>query len=42
MQTYTHAHRLALADAGDGVDDANFEDTVANASILRLTKVGWA
>lgn len=30
--------RMALADAGDGVDDANFEDTVANASILRLTK----
>ena len=30
--------RIGLADAGDGVDDANFEDTVANAAILRLTK----
>ena len=36
------AMRIALADAGDGVDDANFEDTVANAAILRLTKeLAW-
>lgn len=30
------ATRIALADAGDGIEDANFEETVANSSILRL------
>ena len=30
------ATRVTLADAGDGLDDANFETDVANASILRL------
>jgi leucyl-tRNA synthetase len=36
------AMRWALADAGDGMDDANFETTVANAAILRLTKeIAW-
>lgn len=30
------ATRIALADAGDAVEDANFEETVANSSILRL------
>jgi len=30
------ATRIAMADAGDGVEDANFEETVANSSILRL------
>ena len=30
------ATRIALADAGDAVDDANFDETVANSSILRL------
>ena len=30
------ACRIALADAGDGVEDANFEEAVANSSILRL------
>lgn len=30
------ASRIALADAGDGGEDANFEETVANSSILRL------
>lgn len=30
------ATRIALADAGDGVEDANFEETVANATILKL------
>ena len=30
------ACRIALADAGDGVEDANFEETVANQIILRL------
>ncbi|TID24026.1 leucyl-tRNA synthetase [Venturia nashicola] len=30
------ATRVALADAGDGVEDANFEETVANATILKL------
>eukprot|EP00743_Colponemidia_sp_Colp-15_P001223 GILK01001343.1.p1 GENE.GILK01001343.1~~GILK01001343.1.p1 ORF type:complete len:1083 (-),score=209.41 GILK01001343.1:77-3274(-) len=29
--------RLALADAGDSLDDANFESKSANAAILRLT-----
>eukprot|EP00993_Chasmostoma_nieuportense_P007393 NODE_81_length_3361_cov_87.229437_g75_i0.p1 GENE.NODE_81_length_3361_cov_87.229437_g75_i0~~NODE_81_length_3361_cov_87.229437_g75_i0.p1 ORF type:complete len:1054 (+),score=260.59 NODE_81_length_3361_cov_87.229437_g75_i0:105-3266(+) len=32
------ATRLALADAGDGLDDANFVLTVVNAQILKLTK----
>jgi leucyl-tRNA synthetase len=30
------ASRIALADAGDGIEDANFEESVANSSILRL------
>lgn len=30
------ATRLALADAGDGIGDANFEETAANANILKL------
>ena len=30
------ASRLALADAGDTLDDANFDETVANAAILKL------
>lgn len=30
--------RWALADAGDGMDDANFETTTANAAILRMTR----
>lgn len=28
-----------MADAGDALDDANFEHTTANGAILRLTKV---
>ncbi|GIL94940.1 hypothetical protein Vretimale_1053 [Volvox reticuliferus] len=32
------AMRWALADAGDGLDDANFETTTANAAILRITR----
>lgn len=37
------AMRLALADAGDGIDDANFEEQQANANILRLhTLIEWA
>ncbi|CAD7704718.1 unnamed protein product [Ostreobium quekettii] len=32
------AMRVGLADAGDGLDDANFEGKTANAAILRLTK----
>ncbi|XP_022841477.1 leucine--tRNA ligase, cytoplasmic-like isoform X1 [Olea europaea var. sylvestris] len=32
------ATRLSLADAGDGMDDANFVFETANAAILRLTK----
>lgn len=36
------ATRLALADAGDGIDDANLERAVANMAVLRLTKeLGW-
>lgn len=31
------ACRIALADAGDTVEDANFEESNANAAILRLT-----
>ncbi|KAF1817626.1 leucyl-tRNA synthetase [Eremomyces bilateralis CBS 781.70] len=30
------ATRIALADAGDGIEDANFDESVANANILRL------
>lgn len=36
------ATRFSLADAGDGMDDANFVFETANAAILRLTKeVTW-
>lgn len=30
------AVRVALADAGDGMDDANFEESAANAAVLKL------
>lgn len=30
------ATRIAMADAGDTLDDANFDETVANAAILKL------
>ena len=30
------ASRIAIADAGDSIDDANFTDTVANSAILKL------
>lgn len=30
------AARIAFADAGDGMEDANFDETVANSNILRL------
>lgn len=37
------AVRLTLADGGDDITDANFEETVANAAILRLhTACTWA
>ncbi|CAK5271807.1 unnamed protein product [Mycena citricolor] len=36
------ATRLSLADAGDGVEDANFDEKTANANILRVhTLVSW-
>ncbi|XP_031274457.1 leucine--tRNA ligase, cytoplasmic-like [Pistacia vera] len=36
------ATRFSLADAGDGVDDANFVFDTANTGILRLTKeISW-
>jgi leucyl-tRNA synthetase len=36
------ATRLALADAGDGIEDANFDEKNANANILRLhTLIDW-
>jgi leucyl-tRNA synthetase len=36
------ATRLTLADAGDTMDDANFEELTANAAVLRLTKeLAW-
>ncbi|GMH23076.1 hypothetical protein Nepgr_024919 [Nepenthes gracilis] len=36
------ATRFCLADAGDGLDDANFVFETANAAILRLTKeISW-
>jgi leucyl-tRNA synthetase len=30
------ATRFSLADAGDGMEDANFEEKTANANILRI------
>jgi leucyl-tRNA synthetase len=30
------ATRIALADGGDGMEDANFDETVANSNILRM------
>ena len=36
------ATRFTLADAGDGLEDANFEKKSANAAILKLTKeIAW-
>lgn len=36
------ATRLSLADAGDGMEDANFEEQTANANILRVhTLLAW-
>lgn len=36
------ATRLSLADAGDGLEDANFEEKAANANILRVhTLLAW-
>ncbi|EGN94714.1 hypothetical protein SERLA73DRAFT_96086 [Serpula lacrymans var. lacrymans S7.3] len=36
------ATRLSLADAGDGVEDANFDEKTANANILRVhTLLSW-
>lgn len=36
------AMRFAMANAGDGMDDANFEHAVANAGILTITKeLSW-
>ncbi|KAI0077647.1 leucine-tRNA ligase [Panus rudis PR-1116 ss-1] len=36
------ASRLSLADAGDGIEDANFDEKTANANILRLhTLISW-
>lgn len=36
------AMRLTLADAGDGVEDANFDEKTANANILRVhTLLQW-
>lgn len=32
----TDATRIALADSGDTLDDANFDEQVANKAILRL------
>lgn len=37
------ATRLALADSGDGIEDANLEENAANAAILRLYELKrWA
>lgn len=36
------ASRIALADAGDTLDDANFDEKVANAAIMKLFVLeGW-
>lgn len=37
------ATRISLADAGDGIEDANFDEKNANANILRLhTLIDWS
>lgn len=38
MEYSADAMRVALADAGDALDDANYEHPTANGAILRLTK----
>ncbi|CAD6242919.1 unnamed protein product [Miscanthus lutarioriparius] len=36
------ATRFALADAGDGMDDANFVTEIANSAVMKLTKeISW-
>ena len=36
------ATRLALADSGDGMEDANFDENLANADVLRVhTLLSW-
>ena len=41
--SYHLGMRLALADAGDGIEDANFVEKMADAGILRLyTFIEWA
>jgi leucyl-tRNA synthetase len=36
------ATRLALADSGDGMEDANFDEKSANANVLRVhTLLNW-
>lgn len=36
------ASRLALADSGDGMEDANFDEKLANANVLRVhTLLSW-
>lgn len=43
MKFGADATRLALADAGDGIEDANFDEMSANAIILRLhTLLEWS
>lgn len=43
MNTYgADATRFALADAGDGIGDGNFDESVANSAILRMkTFIDW-
>ena len=47
MYMYVHVHvytgtRLALADAGDGLEDANFVFDMADAGLLRLySQLEW-
>jgi leucyl-tRNA synthetase len=33
------ATRIGLADSGDGLDDANFDEKVANAALLKLSVI---
>jgi len=35
-KVWADAARVAIADAGDAIEDANFEETVANKTILKL------
>ena len=40
MYFYLQVTRLGLADAGDALDDANFEEKAANGELFRRGRLG--